>query len=118
MNASYEWGGKEYKLNHLLFMDDLKFFGKSEHQIDSLASTCHTLSTDIGMKFGLKNCGILNLKRGKVTRCEGIKLPDGEVLTEVEQEGYRYLEIIELDKIKESEMKERLGRQKKAQVDS
>jgi len=59
------------------------------------------------MEFGLKKCGILNLKRGKVARCEGMKLPDGEVLKEVEQEGYRYLGIMELDKIKESEMKER-----------
>ena len=30
VNTSYEWGKKEYKLNHLLFMDDLKLFLKSE----------------------------------------------------------------------------------------
>ena len=30
VNASYAWGKKEYKLNHLLFMDDLKLFSKSE----------------------------------------------------------------------------------------
>ena len=24
VNGSYDWGGKQYKLNHLLFMDDLK----------------------------------------------------------------------------------------------
>ena len=108
MNTSYDWGGKEYKLNHLLFMDDLKLFGKSEHQIDSLVSTCHTFSTGIGMEFGLKKCGILKLKRGKVARCEGIKLPDGEVLKEVEQEGYTYQGIIELDKTKGSKMKERI----------
>ena len=48
--------------------------------------TCHTFSTDIGMEFGLEKCGILTLKRGKVARCEGIKLPDGEVLKEVERE--------------------------------
>ena len=108
VKTSYDWGGKEYKLNHLLFMDDLKLFGKSEHQIASLVSTCHTFSTDIGMEFALKKCSILTLKRGKVARCEGITLPDGEVLKEVEQEGYTYLGIIELDKIKESEMKDGL----------
>ena len=32
VKASYEWGRKEFKLNHLLFMDDLKFFGKSDDQ--------------------------------------------------------------------------------------
>ena len=30
INASYEWEKKEYKLNHLLIMDDLKLFSKSE----------------------------------------------------------------------------------------
>ena len=28
VNESYEWGMGEYKLNHLLFMDDLKLFFK------------------------------------------------------------------------------------------
>ena len=27
VKASYEWGRKEFQLNHLLFMDDLKLFG-------------------------------------------------------------------------------------------
>ena len=54
VNASYDWGGKEYKLNHLLLMDNLELFGKSEQQTDSLVSTCHTFCTDIGMEVGLK----------------------------------------------------------------
>ena len=33
-------GRKEFKLNHLLFMDDLKLFGKSVDQIDSLYKQC------------------------------------------------------------------------------
>ena len=37
------------KVNHLLFMDDLELFGK------------HTFSTDIGMEFGIKECGVLVL---------------------------------------------------------
>ena len=87
VNASYDWGGKEYKLNHLLFMEDLNFFDKNEHHIDSLVSTCHTVSTDIGIEFGLKKCGILTLKRDKAARCKGIKLPDGEVLKEVKRKA-------------------------------
>lgn len=41
-------------------------------------------------------CGVLNLKRGKIARCEGI-----EVVKELEQEGYTYLGIVKQDKIKE-----------------
>ena len=37
VKASYEWGRKEFKLNHLLFMDDLKLFGKSDNQCLYLA---------------------------------------------------------------------------------
>ena len=67
----------------------------------------HVFSTDIGMKFGMKKCGILIMKRGKIVRCEGIKLPNCELMKEVQKEGYTYLDIIELDKIKENEMKEK-----------
>ena len=107
INAYYEWGKKEYKLNHLLYMDDLKLFAKSEEQIDILVRTVHIFSTDIGMEFGMKKCGILTMKRGKVVKCDGIKLPNNEVMKEVEKEGYTYLGIVELDKIKENEMKEK-----------
>ena len=38
-NAGYELKGKKCKINHLLFMDDLKLYGKSQDQIDSLIRT-------------------------------------------------------------------------------
>ena len=68
------------------------------------------------MQFGLRNCGALTMQRGKIARCEGIELPDGEVLKEVEPEGYTYLEIVELDKIKETEMKQKIIREYKRRL--
>ena len=47
--AGYEWGNKGFKLNHLLFMDDLKFFAKSKNQIDYLVQTVQIFSEDIAM---------------------------------------------------------------------
>ena len=41
--AGYEWGNKGFKLNYLLFMDDLKLFAKSKNQTDSLVQTVHTI---------------------------------------------------------------------------
>ena len=52
-------------------------------------------------------------ERGKIVKSEGIKLPDGEVMKQVGQEGYTYLGIIELDKIKEAEMKEKITKEYK-----
>ena len=46
------------------------------------------------------------MKRRGVVRYEGTKLPNWEVIKEVEKEGYTNLGIVELDKIKENEMKE------------
>ena len=94
VNAYYEWGKKDYKLNHLLYMDDFKLFAKSEEQIDTLVRTVHVYSNVIGIEFGMKKCGILTMKRGKVVRCEGIMLPNNEVIEEVEKEGYTYLGIV------------------------
>ena len=85
--ASYELkkGGK--KINHLLFMDDLKLFVKNEDQIDSLVNTVKIFSEDIKMEFGLPKCGVLIMKRGKVVKSEGIHMPDGMMMKSIEQGG-------------------------------
>ena len=57
------------------------------------------------MEFGMKKCGVLTLKKGKIIKSEGIKLLDGRMMKEVGEEVYTYLGIIELDEIKEEAMK-------------
>ena len=92
--ASYELkkGGK--KINHLLFMDDLKLFVKNEDQIDSLVNTVKIFSEDIKMEFGLPKCGVLIMKRGKVVKNEGISIPDGKMVKNIEEGGCKYLGIL------------------------
>ena len=81
-------------------MDDLKLYVKSEEQTkknrnrQEQANTAYVFSSDIGVEFGIKKCDILTMKRGKIVKSEGIKLPDGEVMKHVGQEGYTYLGII------------------------
>ena len=86
---------------------------QSKEQANMLVRTVYVLSTNIGMEFGIRKCGILTMKRGKIVNNEGIKLPDGEVMKQVGQEGYKYLGIIELDKINEKEMKEKITKEYK-----
>ena len=50
------------KVNHLSFMDDLQVFGKNEKEIDSLIETVEEFSCDIGMKLGIKKCGVASVK--------------------------------------------------------
>ena len=109
--AGYEWGNKGFKLNHLLLMDDLKLFAKSKNQIDSLVLTVNIFSEDNGMQFGIKKCGVLTIERGKVIRTDGIRLPDGQHMKDIDEIDYTYLGILETDKIKEKEMKEKFSRE-------
>ena len=86
-------------------MDDLKLFGKSDDQIDSLVETLFTFGEDISMEFGLKKCGEVILKKGKLVKFDGIHLHNQEIMKEVDENGYAYLGILELDEIKEHKMK-------------
>ena len=57
------------------------------------------------MDFGIKKCGVACVKRRKLSKAEGLRLLSGKMITEVSEEGYRYLGIIALDNVKEQEMK-------------
>ena len=83
--------GRE-KINHLLLMDDLKLYGKSENEIKGLVSTVEVSRQDKGMEFGIRI---------------RIELPSGEKIREIEEDGYKYLGILEYDRVKEQEMKDK-----------
>ena len=53
------------------------------------------------MEFGLKKCSVLLMKRGKKVRFDGITLLDGQITREIEEEGYKYLGILEVDMMRE-----------------
>ena len=54
---------------------------------------------------------MLVLKQGKIVSSEGAEMPDGERIKEVEENGYRYLGILEYNKIKENEIKNNFRRE-------
>ena len=110
-SARYEFKGKRAKINNLFIMDDLKLFVKTQDQIDSLIKTVHLFSSDIGMVFGIDKCGVVIMKRGKLVECNGVELPNEEVIKQVEKDGYKYLGVLELDRIMESDMKENFSKQ-------
>ena len=91
---------------HLFFMDDLKLYGKNEKEIDSLIKTVWQCSKDIKMEFGILKCAMVSLQRGRKTRWEGIQLPNGEEIGEAGAGGYKYLGVLELDKIMRQNEKE------------
>lgn len=104
--AAYEFSASKEKINHLLFMDDLKLYSRKEERLDSLVQTVRIFSEDIGMEFGIEKCAMLVLDKGKIVKSVGIELPDGKVIKSLlEGESYKYLGILEADRFLEEEMK-------------
>ena len=48
------------------------------------------------------------MKRGKVVKYDGVDLPDGRRMKSVEEDGYKYLGILEYSDVLQAEMKTRL----------
>ena len=80
LKQGYSFGKGKERLNHLLFMDDLKLYVSNDNKIDSLVKVVKIVSGDIGMQFGFDKCAVLKMKRGKQIHCEGIDLGDGAVI--------------------------------------
>ena len=92
-------------------MDDLKLFAKNEDQIDSLVNTVRIFLEDIKMKYGLPKCEMLIMKRGKLVKNEGISMPDGKMIRNIEEDGYKYLGILKADGVKHEQIKGQIKKQ-------
>ena len=62
------------EINQLIFIDNLKLYGKTMQELDSLMQTARIFSSVIGMQFGISKCAMLDMERGKVVRSEGIEM--------------------------------------------
>ena len=74
--TAYEFSESKEKIKHLLFMDDLKLYSRSEKGFDSLVQTVRVFSGDIGMEFGIEKCATLVMQKGKIVKSFGIELPE------------------------------------------
>ena len=73
------------RINHLLFMDNLKLYSRIEKGLDSLVQTVRVLSEDIGMEFGIEKCAMLLMEKGKIVKSVGIELPDDKVIKSLQK---------------------------------
>ena len=86
-------------INHLLYMNDLKLFAKSEEQLETLVQITHNFSASMGMQFGFQKCASVIMQRGRQCSSSGITLPDGLITAMTPLEYYKYLCIYEADSI-------------------
>ena len=107
--AGYDLGNNRGKINHLLYMDDLKLYARNKKETDALISTTQIYSKDICMELGISKCAHITLQRGKVVSEEGLEILDEQCIDEVDGEtGYEYLGILEANDIKHEQMKDKI----------
>ena len=68
------------------------------------------------MEFRIKKSGVLVLKRTQTVKIEGIVLSDGKVVTKIDESGYKYLDILETDQLKENKTKDLFSRKHKRRL--
>ena len=106
VKAACEFSESKENINHLLFTNDLMLHSRSEKGLDSLVQKVRVFSEDIGMEFGIENCAMVVIEKGKIVKPISIKLPDGKVIKWLQEgESYKYLGISEADNFLEEKMK-------------
>jgi hypothetical protein len=95
------------KLNHLLYMDDIKLYASKKNHILSLLTITENFSNDIGMS-GIDKCKTQSICRGHYENLEYIT-KEGEIIKNLNKgEFYKYLGI---NHIQHSIIKENLEKQ-------
>ena len=106
VKTAYEFSESKEKINHYLFMNDLKLYSRSKKGWDLLVQTIQVFSKDIGMEFGIEKCAMLVIEKGKIVKSVGLELPYGKVIKSLQEgESYKYLGILEADKFLEEKLK-------------
>ena len=104
-NTGYHFSSNGEKINHLLFMDDLKLYARTKNDLESLVKIVRKFSSDIGVAFGIDKCAVLTLKKGKTMQSDGITMPNRDVMKELEKkDSYKYIGILQVIEIKYKEM--------------
>ena len=63
------------KINHLMYMDDIKTFARNKKGQATSIRTIRTYSQDIEIEFGIEKFAMLKMKSRKRENTEGIELP-------------------------------------------
>ena len=96
------------EISHLLYIDDLKLYSKTETELESLLNTVRIFSNDINEEFGLEKCATLTIYRGEVKQTQYIELPNKQTIKELSlKESYKYFSILQANDIKHVQVKKK-----------
>ena len=74
--ARYKLSKLPEKLNHLMYMDDIKMFAQNEKELETLIHALGIYSQNIGIEFGFEKCAMLVMKSSKRRLTDRMELPN------------------------------------------
>ena len=102
----YQTSKSAANISHLLYMNNLKLYGKSSNGLESLLNTVWIFSTDISMEFGLKKCATVTILKGKATHTEWLTLSNNNTIKWlILEESYKYLGVLQVENVKHRQVK-------------
>ena len=109
MNTGCGETAKRQLLSHLLYMDDLKLYGKNPDQLKGLLHTIRTFSDDIQMNFGLEKWPVAHFVNSKLSGHNSrVMVGKMDTITCLEPgQVYKYLGVDESNSIQHSTMRRR-----------
>ena len=103
----YQTSKSAAKISNLLYMDDLKLYGKSSNELVSQLNTVRIFSTDTSMEFGLEKCATLTIHKEKATHTEGLTLSNNTIKRLSLEESYQNLVVQQAEDIKHCQVKKK-----------
>ena len=82
--TGYKLSRSQEKINHLMYIDDIKLFAKNVKELETLIHAVRIYYQDIGMEFGREKCAMLVMKSGKRHLTDGIELPNQDKISTFE----------------------------------
>ena len=80
------------KLTHLLFVDDLKTFQKSEQKFAVVSNKIKSMMHDMGLELNLEKCVSVHLKSGKHAASENLPIDKYSTIKALQQaDTYKFL---------------------------
>ena len=65
--AGYKLSRSQEKINHIMYMDDVKLLAKQEKELETLIHAGRIHSQDIGMEFGIDKYAMVVIKKWQTT---------------------------------------------------
>ena len=90
-------------------MNDIKLFTKNEKELKNQIQAVRIYSQDKGIKFGMGKCAMLLTRHEKRNMTDRIGLLNQQINRMLsEKKTYKYLGTLEVDSIKQAEIKENI----------